>query len=329
MNMNEWFNQTLSDVHKKPFPILSYPGIQRVGITVRELVGSAANQARCMKAVADEFDAAASVALMDLSVEAEAFGCAIRVSDNEVPTVVNAAVRGDEDAERLAVPEVGAGRAGVCVEAIARAKSLITDRPVFAGVIGPFSLAGRLMDMTEIMVKCLLEPEQTHAVLAKAAAFIRSYASALKQAGADGVVIAEPAAGLLSPAVCETFSSRYVGTIVEAVQDDAFAVVYHNCGNTLQLLPSLLGIGARAYHFGDAVDMGAVLDNMPSHVPVMGNLSPSVHFLNGTPASVTSATRAMMKKGEGHANYIPSSGCDIPPLTPLENIRAFFAAAAR
>ena len=34
-------------------------------------------------------------------------------------------------------------RTGIYLDAIAEAKKLITDRPVFAGVIGPFSLAGR------------------------------------------------------------------------------------------------------------------------------------------------------------------------------------------
>ena len=42
-------------------------------------------------------------------------------------------------------------RTGIYLDAIAEAKKLITDRPVFAGVIGPFSLAGRLVDVTEAM----------------------------------------------------------------------------------------------------------------------------------------------------------------------------------
>ena len=44
----------------------------------------------------------------------------------------------------------------------------ISDRPVLAGCIGPFSLAGRLMDVSEIMILCYEEPELVHAVLGKA-----------------------------------------------------------------------------------------------------------------------------------------------------------------
>ena len=76
---------------------------------------------------------------------------------------------------------------------------LITDRPVLAGIIGPYSLAGRLLDMTEIMILCYEEPEMVESVLEKATEFLIEYAKAFKEAGANGVCMAEPAAGLLSP----------------------------------------------------------------------------------------------------------------------------------
>ena len=324
MNMSKWIEELKNSPIKKPLPVLSFPGIQLLGMTVKQMVESADNQAKCMKAIADKFDCAAAVSLMDLSVEAEAFGSNIRFSDDEVPTVIGGIIETDEDAENLKVPEVGDGRTGECVRAIAITKDLITDRPILAGVIGPFSLSGRLMDMTEIMVKCLIEPELTHIVLSKATEFIIKYSMAMKKAGANGLVIAEPAAGLLSPDLCEEFSSKYVKQIVDAVQDENFLIVYHNCGNTVPLIDSIVGIGANAYHFGNAVDIGVILEKMPANLPVLGNLSPAEHFRGGTPESVAIATKEMLAKAEGHNNFIPSSGCDIPPLSAIENIEAFF-----
>jgi len=325
MNMSKWVEELKNAPVKKPLPVLSFPGIQLLGMTVKQMVDSAENQAKCMKAIADKFDCAAAVSLMDLSVEAEAFGSNIRFSDDEVPTVIGGIIETDEDAENLKVPEVGAGRTGECVKSISIVKTLITDRPILAGVIGPFSLSGRLMDMTEIMVKCMIEPELTHIVLSKATEFIIKYSIAMKEAGANGLVIAEPAAGLLSPDLCEEFSSKYVKQIVDAIQDENFLIVYHNCGNTLPLIDSIVGIGANAYHFGNAVDIGVILEKMPSNLPVLGNLSPAEHFRGGTPESVAVATKEMLAKVAKYNNYIPSSGCDIPPLTAIENIEAFFA----
>ncbi|MBO5219520.1 MAG: methyltransferase, partial [Clostridia bacterium] len=167
-------------------------------------------------------DSAAAVSLMDLSVEAECFGAEIRVSDDEVPTVVGRLVHDEDEADALAVPEVGAARSGIYVDAVRRAAEMITDRPVFAGMIGPFSLAARLLDVTEIMMDCYDEPDMVHTVLEKSTAFLIEYAKAFKAAGADGILLAEPVSGLLSPTLEEEFSSPYVKKIVDAVQDDSF-----------------------------------------------------------------------------------------------------------
>ena len=252
MDMKAWLHEQLTADKRRALPILSFPSIQLLGITVRELISDSDLQARGMCEVAKRCPAAAAVSMMDLSVEAECFGSQIRVSDDEVPTVVGSVVNSMEDAQALKVPQVGAGRTGVYVEAISKALKLITDRPVFAGVIGPYSLAGRLMDMTQIMMNCYDEPEMVHATLEKTTDFILAYIQAYKDVGAHGVVIAEPAAGLLSPDLCEEFSSPYVKKIVDAVQDDQFLVIYHNCGNAAaRMVPQLLEIGASGYHFGN------------------------------------------------------------------------------
>ena len=90
--------------------------------------------------VAGRVPAAASVSLMDLSVEAECFGASVRFSDDEVPTVTGALVSDEDAAKALPVPKVGAGRSGICVEALRLAAEQINDGPVFAGVIRPLSL---------------------------------------------------------------------------------------------------------------------------------------------------------------------------------------------
>jgi uroporphyrinogen decarboxylase len=283
-------------------------------------------QAKGMKMIADRCDTGASLSMMDLSVEAQAFGAEIRVAEDEVPTVIGRLLTTPEDVENLRVPKVGAGRTGIYIEAIEKAVKLITDRPVFAGVIGPFSLSGRLMDMTEIMVSCYTEPEMVHAVLSKATEFLIEYIKGYKQVGANGVVMAEPAAGLLSPDFIAEFSSPYVKKIVDAVSSEDFGFVYHNCGKTIPLIDSILTVGADANHFGNAIQMSEMLKLVPPHIPVLGNIDPSGQFRNGTPESIREETLKLLKECSRHKNFIISSGCDIPPLASWANIDAFFAA---
>ncbi|MDO4983704.1 MAG: uroporphyrinogen decarboxylase family protein [Eubacteriales bacterium] len=327
MNIKKWTDETIRSEVKKALPVLSFPCVQLTGVSVRELVSDSEAQARGMKAVADRVDSAAAVSLMDLSVEAEAFGAKLHMSENEVPTVTGAIVTDEDEAASLEIPEIGAGRTGVYVDAIRKASKLITDRPVFAGTIGPFSLAGRLMDVTEIMVECYDEPELVHAVLEKASIFLIKYAEALRDAGAQGIVMAEPLAGLLSPALASEFSNAYVKKIIDSVRSDEFAVIYHNCGSSVpRMAKEIYSLGASGYHFGDAIRMADMLRDAPDDVLIMGNVSPAMQFLGGTPESIRQNTLEIMNECCVKPNFVISSGCDIPPMTPWENIDAFFAA---
>ena len=327
MNMKAWLEELRLAPKKKAMPVLSFPCIQLLDISVKELIASGEMQAKGMKLVADRIPSAAAVSMMDLSVEAEAFGATAHFSDDEVPTIIGQLIEDEDAANELAVPEVGAGRTGIYLDAIKNACLAITDRPVFAGVIGPYSLAGRLLDVSEIMILCYEEPDMVHTVMRKATDFLISYIRAYKEVGASGIVIAEPLAGLLSPSLMNEFAAPYMKEIVDAVQDDEFIVIYHNCGNAIaNLVDDIVSSGAAAYHFGNAVPMITMLEKMPKDVIVMGNIDPAGEFRGGTPESIYAATTALLEECSAYPNFVISSGCDIPPMAKWENVDSFFKA---
>lgn len=327
MNMKNWLQEQMALTKRKALPILSFPCTQLLGISVKELIADSEMQANGMYEIAQRCDTAAAVSMMDLSVEAECFGSQILTYDEEVPAVSGAVVSSLEDAKNLQVPHVGDCRTGLYIDAIRKACKRITDRPVFAGVIGPFSLACRLMDMSQAMIYCQIEPEMVHETLKKCTPFLIEYIQAYKDAGANGVVLAEPVAGLLNPWMCQEFSSDYIRTIVEAVQDESFIIIYHNCGNAIKrLVPEILSTGSAAYHFGNAVSMQKMMELMPADVLVMGNVDPAGTLRHGTVQQVREETISIMESCCGYRNFLISSGCDIPPATPWENLDAFFAA---
>lgn len=183
------------------------------------------------------------------------------------------------------------------------------------------------MDVSEIMIYCYEEPEMVHIILEKATAFIIEYCKAYKNVGANGVVIAEPLAGILSPALEAEFSGRYAKKIVDAVQDDNFIVIYHNCGNnTIQMVDSIISTGCPVVHFGNAINMAEIMPLIPDNILVMGNIDPAGEFKNGTKESIRKATISLMKECSKYNNFVISSGCDIPPMSKWENIDEFFSA---
>ncbi|MBP3655062.1 MAG: uroporphyrinogen decarboxylase family protein [Clostridia bacterium] len=329
MNVRELLWANAGAASTRALPILSFPAIQKMDATVRELVASPELQARAMEIIAHQTQTLAAVSLMDLSVEAEAFGAKVVFSDHEVPTVMGQLVEDEDDAQELEVPPLSAGRAALCVEGVRQAKALITDKPVLAGMIGPYSLAGRLMDVTEIMYTCYDEPETVHAVLEKVTQYLIAYGTAFREAGADGVVMAEPLAGILSPEMAEEFSMPYVKRIFDALKTDSFAVIYHNCGNSVEhMLEGIFALDADAYHFGNASDMEKVLAAAPENALCMGNIDPAGAFVHGTPESMTAAVQDLAARCGRYPNFVLSSGCDIPATASWDNIRAFFDAAA-
>lgn len=311
--------------HKdKTIPILSFPSVQLLGISVNDLISSSDSQVRGMKAIAERCNIGASLNMMDLSVEAEAFGAKIRFYNDDIPTVEKGIIGDISDAETINVPQEITGRASIYVEGIKKAKKEITHIPVFCGVIGPYSLAGRLFDMTELMIECYGSPDEVKTLLAKAEEYIILYIKTLKAAGADGVIMAEPAAGLLSPSLNAEFSVPFVKRIFEEVNSEDFVICYHNCGDAVGDMTNELSLlGADIYHFGNAVNLKDIIPLMPENSVIMGNIDP-VLFRNGTPESIRASLQKVFDECGSYKNFMLSSGCDIPAMAKWENIDAYF-----
>ncbi|MDO9340943.1 MAG: uroporphyrinogen decarboxylase family protein [Bacteroidales bacterium] len=326
-NMTEWINSIFSSEERKAMPIMTYPGLNILGKTVFEMVTDGEVQYESLKALSDRYPAVACATLvMALYVEAEAFGSKIKYSQNEIPTVSKRLIKSFSSVANMRIPEVGEGKTFEHLKAAKLAVENITDRPVFGGIIGPYSLAGRLYDITEMMAAILLEPEGSHELLKICTGFLKKYAQAFKDAGCNGIIIAEPAAGLLAGKECNEFSSYYVKQIVDHVQDENFIVILHNCGNTVNLVNSMVSTGSAGFHFGNAVNMLDILPQVPSDRLVFGNIDPVGVIKNCTPETIRIKTLELLNKTASFKNFVLSSGCDVPPGAKLENIDAFFNA---
>ena len=328
-NMNEWITGLISGKKRAALPIVTSPGIPLIDASPGDVFQSGELQYRAIHALAEQLpDMAAALTMMDLSVEAQAFGAPIQFSELENPNVSAAIVHDRSEIDRLAIPQVGTARTAETLMAAKRCAAEITDRPTLGGLIGPFSLAGRLLDMSAMMLMTATEPETVHALLAKVTRFLIEYAGAFKATGCHGLIMAEPAAGLVSPKMCRDFSAEYIRQIVNAVKDDSFVFVLHNCGKTEKMVSEMLSTGCSAIHVGNVVDMRKILDQVPPTIPVMGNLDPTVLFRLGTPDEMSQATAELLEATREYPHFVLSSGCDIPPGTPLENVLAFFNALA-
>lgn len=327
-NMRQWVADVIRRKDVTALPVMTHPGIEQNGNTVRQAVSDGRVHYEAVMTLTKRFPSVAAATIMDLTTEAEAFGAEIAFSDIAVPAVSSRLLPDVDSIYQLQVPSLSAGRIPAYLKANLLAAKAIQDRPLLAGCIGPFSLAGRLYDMSEIMVLIYEHPEAAHVLLTKCTDFIEKYCLALKATGANGVMMAEPAAGLMSNDDCKTFSSQYVRRIVNRVQDDDFIVVLHNCGNTGHCTEAMVATGAAAYHFGNKCRMEEVIRDVPPTALAMGNIDPVSVFKDGTPDEMRHAVADLLEKMKAYPNFVLSSGCDTPPHTPMANVDAFFEALA-
>ena len=328
MNMKQWVADVIQRKEVTALPVMTHPGIELNGHTVREAVSNGRVHYEAVMTLTKRYNSVAAATIMDLTTEAEAFGAEIAFSDEAVPAVSSRLLPDVESINRLQVPSLSAGRIPQYLKANLLAAKEITDRPLFAGCIGPFSLAGRLYDMSGIMMLIYENPDAAHTLLAKCTQFIEKYCQALKATGANGVVMAEPAAGLMSNDDCKEFSSAYVKYIVNKVQDENFIIILHNCGNTGHCTEAMVSTGAAAYHFGNKCKMEEVIKDVPPTALAMGNIDPVSVFKDGMPFQMRQTVADLLEKMRPYPNFVLSSGCDTPPHTPLANIDAFFESLA-
>ena len=84
---HERWSRLLSTLPKGGY---AYYDLSRFGVdgkSVKEVVTDGQSQFEVMKCLAENFPSAAAVTIMDLSVEAEAFGSPVAFHDDDVPTV--------------------------------------------------------------------------------------------------------------------------------------------------------------------------------------------------------------------------------------------------
>jgi uroporphyrinogen decarboxylase len=307
-------------------PLLGAPGVQLSDTTLRENLTDWEVQFNTIRLMVEKFQPDGIFPFMDLTVEAEALGLEIYFPEFENPSVKNHCVKTEVDLKAIRSRYKGlSGRMPVfikVVENIAKNFHIIKG----ASAIGPFTLAGELMGVSELCTNVILNPELVHNFIEFSTLVIKDYVKALLDAGAETVAILEPSAVMLSPAQFEEFSGRYFSFLAE---DLKAPLILHICGNSTHLLKRMSNTGAVGLSLDSPVNLREASKIAPDNVALIGNLDPVGIFLQSTPEEVAKATMNLLGEMEGINNFILSSGCDLPLRTPSENIEAFMKAARK
>lgn len=325
--MKEWAEEIIQAKDRRNLPVLFFPVIKNMEMEVPESTQDADKQAEVMLEVIKEYpETIAAMTGMDLTVDSECFGATVKFSKRQAPNIKSIVIQDEAEIKTLTIPGTDAGRQQIIVDAVKKCQEKLTDRPTFGGMLGPFSLAANLMEVSKALVLTGRNPEAMKELLEKTTEFLINRAKKFKEEGANGILIAEPTAGLLSPEALEKFSSKYVKRIVEAVQDDYFFLILHNCGRVIDSLDSMYNTGCKGFHFGNNVQMPQVLAKIPADVLVFGNIDPSSDFVMSTKEEIYAKTSKLLQDTKEFPHFVLSSGCDLAPMVEDEKIEAYYQA---
>ena len=166
-----------------------------------------------------------AVAPFDLCIEAEAMGCEINVyahsEDLLYPTIKKKLINNEAEME-LSIPSniTTRGRVPLMVEAIKLMKKDIGgEAAVGSYVLGPFTLAGQVMELNDLLKLSFKKPDKIGKLLDQLTDVIIQVAGEYQKAGVDYITVREMGAtsDVLSPRV---FKSLILPYLQEDLQDD-------------------------------------------------------------------------------------------------------------
>ena len=323
----EQSRQASEDGRRLVAPLLGFPGIGPVGSTIKLAQQNYDEHRQVVSWLAERFSLDIIFFLMDLSVEVNALGRATYFPIYEAATVPKAPFD-FEGLERMAAVDIAAdGRVMTYVETMRRmTRDLPAEMVRGAYVTGPYTLAGLVMGAGKAAMATVTRVEALHRLIEMGTTQIERYLSLLIEAGADLIVLLEPTGMMLGPNHFRTFSTQYVERLVDRCHQAGVDAVYHVCGNAMHLIEALVAAGVDGLSLDSeeaGVDLPQVAEDVPPDVVVIGNLSPIGTMLTGSPAAVREEANALLEKMANYPNFVLSTGCDLPPETPLENVEAF------
>lgn len=259
----------------------------------------------------------------DLCVEAEALGCEINVyahlEDILYPTIKRKIIHTENEME-IVVPDrlQERGRIPLVCEAISLMKKDIGNEvAVGSYVLGPFTLAGQIMELNDLLKLSFKKPDKVGKLLDTLAGAVIAVAREYEKAGVDYITVREMGAtsDVLSPRVFKGLILPYLVKIFEKLTVPS---VLHICGKTMDIVPFMLESGARALSIDQKNDVAESRKRLGRDARIFGNYDPYNVLVAGTPDLVRETIRKCIN--EGVSAVWP--GCDIWPTVPAENFNA-------
>jgi len=190
---------------------------------------------------------------------------------------------------------------------------------VLGWIEGPAASAATLRDVSNFLTDLLIDESFACEIMDKCVEVGIAFAKAQVDAGADTIGIGDAIASQVPPDTYENLILPREMKLIRAIKDMGVYVKLHICGNITHLLPGISSLDIDILDVDHMVDLAEVRKVLPK-VTIAGNINPVKGVLFGTPESI----RKKIKDDYQLVGnpYLVNAGCEIPPNTPNENLKA-------
>ena len=270
---------------------------------------------------------------LGVTAEPEALGARVRQPADGAPVLQERLLEDPANLNRLRdIDVLERGRFPMFRRAVERVVETIgKDALVVVTLRGPFLMAAQLRGVERVLMDTLTSPGLLAEVLDFTGEITLKCGLAFRETGAHAVVLGEATCSpnFIPPATYRSLVLDHHRRVVgELCQAGWSAVGVHICGNILPIFEDVLSTGVNLVDIDHQVSPAQVLKANRARAVLRGNLDPSAVFAFGTPEVIDRSTRELRRAVEGQGSWIYSSGCDISPGTPRENLERVVKALA-
>jgi len=256
-------------------------------------------------------------------------GCEMKIEEKGSPAVTDFPIKEPENLKGITMPDFKKDwRVDSALKSAALLKEKADDYYLFGTFLGPFSLAGTLRGLENLMLDTLERPDFVHDLMDFSKDVLFEQAK-LHAPYLDGIMYCDPSASgdLISPKTTETFLIPHFRKLNQDTKKLGIDVLNHICGNTTNALEHIRELEADAFSLDFKVDLADAREKITDRMALVGNVEPSLIFTSDA-AEIEKLSREAISKA-GEKGFVLSPGCDVPLESPIENVKTMLNVAGK
>jgi uroporphyrinogen decarboxylase len=255
-----------------------------------------------------------------------ALGGVIEFRSKGTPEVITPLLKSPADVDGI---DIGRIREDPMVGAMLEATGLLAQKTAGTHFLaltrwGPFTLAGLLYGAENFMRAMRRDKDGVRHILGFTEAVFLNYVQGYIDRGVEIVQLAEPTASgdMISLEHFAEFAVPSFKRVIKVLAEKKVHIALHICGNINDRLDLIAETGATYVSLDYKVDLKRAREHFDRRVAFMGNMDPVSVLQQGTVEEVLAACRDCIERAGPEPGFILAPGCDLPPTTPVANVKA-------